>query len=460
MAYLPQSEDDIKRMLEAVGIASVDDLLSHIPPEIRFQGRLNLPPALSEVALQQHMESLANRNIGTDRAVSFLGGGCYDHFVPAAVDFIASRSEFYTSYTPYQPEVSQGNLQALFEYQTLITQIFGMDASNAGLYDGATATAEAVLMALAAQPNKRKVLLAESLHPEYRRVLETYTANVDVSLSVLPTPQGRMVPETVAKHLDAKTACLIIQQPNFFGCVEPADVLIRAAHEAGALAVAVADPISTGLLKRPGDLGADLVAAEGQALGIPQQWGGPFLGILACREQFLRRMPGRIAGQTADRNGKRCWVLTLQTREQHIRREKATSNICTNQHLMAVRAAVYLALIGPQGLRKVAHLCLSKARYAAKVLTEGTGWRLAFDAPFFKEFVLRAENAREAAKLQEQALEAGFFAGVALEPWYPHLQDAILVAVTEQRTREQIDALARCFACGRQRLVAPRPAAR
>ncbi|GAB6186398.1 aminomethyl-transferring glycine dehydrogenase subunit GcvPA [Thermopirellula anaerolimosa] len=460
MAYLPQSEDDIKRMLEAVGIASVDDLFAHIPPEIRFKGRLNLPPALSEAALQQHTENLAARNTGSDRAVSFLGGGCYDHFVPAVVDFVASRSEFYTSYTPYQPEVSQGNLQSLFEYQTLVTQLFGMDASNAGLYDGATATAEAVLMAIAAQSGRRKVLIPESLHPEYRQVLQTYAANVDVALSLLPTPRGRMEPESLAKHLDAKTACVVIQQPNFFGCVEPLDRLIRAAHEAGALAVVVADPISMGILKRPGDLGADLVAAEGQSLGIPQQWGGPFLGILACRERFLRRMPGRIAGQTEDRNGKRCWVLTLQTREQHIRREKATSNICTNQHLMAVRAAVYLALIGPHGLRKAAHLCLNKAHYAAKAWTEGTSLRMAFDAPFFKEFVLRAENATEAARLQERALEAGFFAGVALGSWYPDLQDAILFAVTEQRTREQIDTLAHCFACGRQRSAALQHAVR
>jgi len=460
MAYLPQSEDDIKRMLAAVGIASVDDLFSHIPPEVRFSGRLNLPPSLSEAALQQHMESLAARNSGTDRAVSFLGGGCYDHFIPAVVDFVASRSEFYTSYTPYQPEVSQGNLQALFEYQTLITQLFGMDASNAGLYDGATAAAEAVLMAIAAQSGKRKVLIPESLHPEYRQVLQTYTANVDVTVSMLSTPRGRLDPETVAKQLDAKTACVVIQQPNFFGCVEPVDVLIRAAHEADALVVVVADPISMGVLKRPGDLGADLVAAEGQSLGIPQQWGGPFLGILACREPFLRRMPGRIAGQTTDRNGKRCWVLTLQTREQHIRREKATSNICTNQHLMAVRASVYLALIGPRGLRRVAHLCLNKARYAAKVWTDGTGLRLAFDAPFFKEFVLRAESAAEAARLQERAWQAGFFAGTALGQWYPGLQDAVLLAVTEQRTREQIDALAHCFACGRTRSPVPQHAAR
>ncbi|NMC21834.1 MAG: aminomethyl-transferring glycine dehydrogenase subunit GcvPA [Thermogutta sp.] len=460
MAYLPQSEDDIKRMLEAVGVASVEDLFSHIPPDVRFSGRLNLPPALSEAALQQHMEGLAARNSGTDRTVSFLGGGCYDHFIPAAVDFVASRSEFYTSYTPYQPEVSQGNLQALFEYQTLIARLFGMDVSNGGLYDGATAAAEAVLMAIAARSGKRKVLVPETLHPEYRRVLQTYTANVEISLSTLSAPRGRLDAETVAKQCDAKTACVVIQQPNFFGCVEPLDALIRAAHEAGVPAVVVADPISMGLLKRPGDLGADLVAAEGQALGIPQQWGGPFLGILACREQFLRRMPGRIAGQTTDRNGKRCWVLTLQTREQHIRREKATSNICTNQHLMAVRAAVYLALLGPHGLRKAAHLCLHKARYAAKAWTEGTGLKLAFEAPFFKEFVLRAENAAEAARLQERALEAGFFAGTALGQWYPDLQDAILLAVTEQRTREQIDALARCFTCGRQGSPTSRHAAR
>ncbi len=450
MAYLPQSDDDIRQMLEVIGVSSVDGLFDHIPQEIRLRGPLKLPAALSEAALQQHMEALAACNSGTDRTISFLGAGCYDHFIPAVVDFIASRSEFYTSYTPYQPEVSQGNLQALFEYQTLITQLFGMDAANAGMYDGATAAAEAVLMAIAAQNGKRKVLVPESLHPEYRQVLRTYTANVDVSITVLPTPGGRVDAAAIAKQLDSKTACVVIQQPNFFGCVEPIHDVIQAAHAAGALVVAVVDPISMGLLKRPGDLGADLVAAEGQPLGIPQQWGGPFLGILACREQVLRRMPGRLAGQTTDRQGRRCWVLTLQTREQHIRREKATSNICTNQHLMAIRAAVYLALLGPHGLRKAAILCLNKAHYAARVFTRDSGLLPAFEGPFFKEFVLKAESPAEVARIQERAFEAGFFAGVPLGTWYPDLQDAILFAVTERRTREEIDALSQCLACARR----------
>ncbi len=322
--------------------------------------------------------------------VCFLGGGSYDHFVPAIVDYVASRGEFYTSYTPYQPEASQGNLQVFFEYQTMITQLTGMDVSNASLYDGGSAATEAVLMSLTATGRHGRVVTAASVHPEYRQILATYLANLGVELVTIDTPNGTIEPEALAAAVNGETACVLMQHPNFFGCLEPVERLTEIAHAAGALAVVSVDPISLGLLKRPGQYGADIVVAEGQSLGSPMSFGGPYLGIMACRESFVRRMPGRIAGETVDRRGKRCFVLTLQTREQHIRREKATSNICTNQGLFALRAAVYLAALGPQGIRETAELCLRKSHYAAKKLTDKSSLSLAFQRPTFKEFVVRA----------------------------------------------------------------------
>ncbi len=357
------------------------------------------------------------------------------------VDFIASRSEFVTSYTPYQPEVSQGNLQAMFEYQTLITQLTGMDYSNSSLYDGGSAVAEGVLMAMSVTRRPGRVLVARSVNPEYRQILATYLANLDVELITLDTPGGTLDPETLRAAVNDKTACLLMQQPNFFGCVEKMETLAGIVHDAGASLVASVDPISLGLLKRPGDAGADIVVAEGQSLGTPMQFGGPYLGILACDEKFLRRMPGRLVGQTVDRRGRRCWVLTLQTREQHIRRDKATSNICTNQALLAVRAAIYLATMGPVGLADVANLCLQKARYAAKRLTEAGRLTPAFDGPTFKEFVVRVSNGR-VNELIAKAHAAGIFAGLPLTHWYPELSDCLLVAVTEKRTKGEIDRLA------------------
>ena len=351
-----------------------------------------------------------------------------------------------TSYTPYQPEVSQGNLQALFEYQTLIAQLTGMDYSNSSLYDGGSAAAEAVLMAMSvtrrrpSEDGARRVLVARSVHPDYRQILATYLANLEVELVTLDTPGGTLDPQTLRAAVNGKTACLLLQQPNFFGCVEKMETLARIVHEAGASLVASVDPISLGLLKRPGDAGADIVVAEGQSLGTPMQFGGPYLGILACREQFLRRMPGRLVGQTVDRRGRRCWVLTLQTREQHIRRDKATSNICTNQALLAVRAAIYLATMGPTGLADVADLCLQKAHYAAERLTAGRRLQRAFPQPAFKEFVVRVSDGR-VDELLAQARAAGIFAGLPLGRWYPELEDCVLIAVTEKRTKAEIDKL-------------------
>ena len=441
MPYVPHTPDQRQAMLDAIGVASVEELFETVPAELRLDRDLNLPPAMGELELTAHMAALAARNTPAGQSAGFLGAGSYDHFIPAVVDFVAARSEFYTSYTPYQAEAGQGNLQALFEYQTLITQLTGMDVSNSSLYDGASAAAEAVLMSLGATRRWGKVLTTASVHPEYRRTLATYLANLEVELVTLGTPEGAVEPDELAQAVDDRTACVLIEHPNFFGCLEDVRSLAEIAHRAGAMFVAAVDPISLGLLERPGDYGADIVVAEGQSLGNPMSFGGPYLGIMACREPLVRRMPGRLVGQTIDRRGKRCWVLTLQTREQHIRREKATSNICTNQGLLALRAAVYLATMGPQGLRSVAELCLNKARYALARLTRGDRLAPAFDRPTFKEFAIRVSDGRVEQRL-EAALRQGIFAGVPLGKWYPELADCLLIAVTEKRTQAEIDRLA------------------
>jgi glycine dehydrogenase subunit 1 len=398
------------------------------------------------------MTAWAGRNASANEKVCFLGGGCYDHFIPAVVDYVGSRGEFYTSYTPYQAEASQGNLQVFFEYQTLITQLTGMDVSNASLYEGASAAAEAVLMCLAATKRNGRVVTAASVHPEYRQTVATYLQNLGVELTTVGTPDGVVPLEQLRSAINSETACVLVQQPNFFGCIEEVEEIGRIAHEAGAMFVVAVDPISLGLLKRPGEYGADIVVAEGQSLGTPMSFGGPFLGILACREEFVRRMPGRITGQTVDRRGRRCFVLTLQTREQHIRREKATSNICTNQGLFALRATVYLAALGPQGLRETAELCLQKAHYAADRLTAGGRLSAAFDQPYFKEFVVRDSDGR-VEDLLAAANDRGILAGVPLAQWYPDLADCFLVTLTEKRTKAEIDFLARCL--NSQTLAAP-----
>ncbi|HLA86236.1 MAG TPA: aminomethyl-transferring glycine dehydrogenase subunit GcvPA [Thermoguttaceae bacterium] len=441
MPYLPNTPDERRAMLQAIGCASVDELFAMIPAELRMQDDLNLPPAMGEIELTAHMHRLAAKNLAADQNACFLGAGAYDHFIPAVIDTIASRGEFYTAYTPYQAEASQGTLQAIFEYQTLITQLTGMDVSNASLYDGGTAVVEAVLMAMGVTRRTGRVVTTAGVHPEYRQIMATYLANHGTELRVLDAPRGTTGPEAIEAAVDANTACVLVQQPNFFGCLEDVEAAAEIAHRAGAALVVSVNPISLGLLKRPGDYGADVVVAEGQPLGNTLSYGGPYLGIMACSEKFVRRMPGRLVGQTTDRRGRRCWVLTLQTREQHIRREKATSNICTNQGLMALRAAVYLATMGPAGLRGVAELCLQKAHYAARRLADEEALDIVFDKPFFNEFVVRVGggNVRERLK---RARHEGILPGVPLECWYPHLADCILVAVTEKRTKEEIDRLA------------------
>jgi len=443
VAYLVNTPSERQQMLDAIGAASVAELFDQIPVPLRMERPLDIPPALTELELEAHLRDLASRNGAVGTRVCFLGGGAYDHFIPAAVDAVASRSEFYTAYTPYQAEASQGSLQAFFEYQSLICQLMGLEVANASLYEGGTAVSEAVFMAMRVTDRHRRVVVLGSVHPHARQVCQTYLRQIDCELVTIPTPDGIANLAEVARVLDDQTACLVVQSPNYLGCLEQTRELCAAAHKMGALAIVSCHPLSLGLLTRPGDAGADIAVAEGQSLGIPLQYGGPYLGVLACREEFVRKMPGRLIGETIDRLGRRTFVLNLQAREQHIRREKATSNICTNQGLMALRATVFLTLLGPEGLRETANLCLQKAHYAARRLSTLPGVELATQAPFFHEFVLRCRGG--AGPLLSRAREAGFDLGPALAPQdAPGLaapQDCLLVAVTEQRTKAQIDRL-------------------
>jgi glycine dehydrogenase subunit 1 len=360
------------------------------------------------------------------------------------VDNLAARGEFYTAYTPYQAEASQGTLQATFEYQTLVTELTGLDVSNASLYDGGSAVAEAMLMAMTVTRRLGRVVVAGTVHPEYRAILSTFLANLEPELVTVPAAGGRVDPGALEGAVTEDTAAVILQYPNFYGQLEEVEALTEAAHRKGALAIVSADPISLGLLRRPGDYGADIVVAEGQSLGNAMSFGGPYLGIMACREAYVRKMPGRIVGQTTDRRGKRCWVLTLQTREQHIRREKATSNICTNQGLLALRSSIYLAAMGPGGLRQAAELSTRKAHYAAEQLARVPGISLAFEGPFFKEFAIR--TSKDSARVLSEVGRLGYHGGIALGRWDPDLADCILVAVTEKRTKAEIDGLAQAYA--------------
>ena len=443
MAYIANTPDDVDVMLGAIGLDSLDQLFDMIPAEYRLRRPLAIPEALSELELTSHITALAAKNQGADVRPCFLGGGCYDHFIPAVVDNLSGRGEFYTAYTPYQAEASQGTLQATFEYQTLITQLTGMDVSNASLYDGGSAVSEAVLMAMTVTRRTGRVVVAGSIHPEHVQILETNLANLEPELVVVPARDGMVHAADLAAAITDDTAAVAFAYPNFFGQLEDVEALVAEIHEKGALAIASVDPISLGLLRRPDTYGADIVVGEGQCLGNPLTYGGPYLGIMACDESMARKMPGRVVGQTVDRNGKRCFVLTLQTREQHIRREKATSNICTNQGLLALRASIYLSFIGPNGLREVAELSTRKAHYAAGRLAEVPGVSLAFAGPFFKEFVI--QTAKDPVAVLAEVGRLGYHGGIALGRWFPQMADSILVAVTEKRTKAEIDGLAEAY---------------
>lgn len=439
MTYIPNTDANRQEMMNAIGIESIEELLTVIPREVRLQTELNLPAALSELELHDKMDEMASRNRSADRMVSFVGGGMYDHFVPSAISHLAGRSEFLTSYTPYQPEVSQGTLQGIYEFQTMICELTGLDVANASMYDGASATAEAALLARAATKRNR-VLLAGSLHPHYGETVYTYAHGPGIKVETLPCPEGTIDPEQLASVISEDTACVIVQHPNFFGCLESIRALEGVVHAVGALLVMVVDPISLGIIESPGSYGADIAVGEGQAMGNQVSYGGPALGFFAAKDQFVRRMPGRIAGKTIDSENRSGYVLTLQAREQHIRRAKATSNICTSQQLNALMATIYLSLIGKEGLKEVAQLCLQKSHYAARKIAELKNYKLVFDKPFFKEFVVQAPTCPGdiITKLSEEQL----LAGIDLQR-FPSmdLEDGLLIAVTERRTHAQIDQL-------------------
>ena len=433
MNFAPHTDDDVDQMLEAIGLSSVDDLFDRIPRSVRLNRPLDLPDGVSEMQILADLKALAGRNRSAEDLVCFAGGGAYDHFVPAVVWALAGRSEFYTSYTPYQPELSQGVLQALFEYQSMICDLTGLEVSNASLYDGATALAEAVNLARSS-PGRDRVLVSAAVDHRYVETLQTYGRGAGYQPEVFDVVDGRGGEPEVADDV----ACVIVQHPNAYGLLEPARELFGAAHASGARAIQVFDPLSLGVLAPPGDLRADIAVAEGQVLGNHLNHGGPYLGVIATRLDDVRRLPGRLVGETLDADGRTGYVLTLQAREQHIRREKATSNICTNQTLMAIAATVYLGWLGPQGLEELGRQCVSKAAYAAERLSEVAGVEPLFgDAPFFKEFPIRLP--RPGDEVRDALIERGYLGGVPLPDADGH---ALLVAVTERRSREEIDGLA------------------
>ncbi len=438
MSQLSLTDRDREAMLAAVGVSSVEELFKDIPERVRFDRQLDLEPALSEPELVAHLAELAARNVDTGKELSFLGAGMYDHYVPAVVDAVLSRGEFLTAYTPYQPELSQGILQAIFEYQTAICELTGMDVSNASGYDGATVAADACFVAKHATSGS-KIVLCEAVNPQVRQVVKTYAPGFELEVVEVPHRDGVTDPgEVAAASRDA--AAVIFQQPNFLGCLEPAPELAAAANEAGALPVAHVDPLSLGVLEAPGNYGCALAIGEGQGAGNSISYGGPHYGFIAARSDLIRRMPGRIVGETTDVDGERGYVLTLQTREQHIRREKATSNITTNQTLLALGGLVYLCWLGPQGLREIGETCLSLAAYAKERL----GLPPAFERPTFKEFAVRLD--RPAREVIARAREVGVHPGYALGRDYEGMDDALLVCVTEKRTPAEIDRLAEVLA--------------
>jgi len=427
-------------MLEAMGLGSAEELFDSIPEDLRLKRPLNTPAALSEIELLDRFEQMGARNAGAGR-ISFMGGGAYSHYIPTIVDHILSRSEFFTAYTPYQPEISQGTLQVIFEFQTLVCQLTGMEVANASMYDGSTALAEAVLMA--ERVTKRsKAVASTATHPQYLEVINTYVQHAGIHLELVPFDEktGQSW-QALAAAIDDETAALVVQSPNFFGCVEDLSALADAAHAKGALLiVAITEAMSLGLLKSPGACGADIVVAEGQSFGVPLSFGGPYVGLFATREKYARQIPGRLVGEAYDKKGRRGFVLTLATREQHIRREKATSNICTNEGLIALAATVYLETMGRRGVQEAAHQCAQKAAYAARAIGKLNGYSLPFTGPYFNEFIVRGPG-RAVELLSRLGKEKGIDGGIALSRFMPDRPNDFLVCVTETNTREQIDQL-------------------
>ncbi len=437
MSYVANTDSDRQQMREALGVDSIDELFDQIIPAALRAKSFQLPEGLSELQVRSHLQKLAARNASD--LVWFIGGGFYDHFIPVAVDAVISRSEFYTSYTPYQPEASQGYLQAIYEYQSAICRLTDMEVSNASLYDGGTALVEAAIMAVRIT-GRHRILVDECVSPIYRSILRTSTHNVGLDLQKVPHKEGHLDRRKMESRLDGSVAAVVVANPNFFGAVDDYSELAERVHASGGLLVMSVHPISLGLLKTPGEMDADIVTGEGQSLGLPLSFGGPYLGAMASRKKYVRQMPGRIVGATRDVQGRRAFTLTLQTREQHIRREKATSNICSNEALCALSALAYLTVMGKEGLKEVAELVLDKAGYACQRLTDVAGVERAFGGPFFNEFVLRLP--RRADGVAAELLKRGIACGLPLGGYYRGMEDAVLVAVTEKRSKEEIDALA------------------
>ena len=443
--FIPHTDQETKEMLEVVGVKDIESLFNDIPKKYRFP-KLNLPPAMTEMEIMAEMQNISQANESTQDLVCFLGAGVYNHYTPAAVDMLLRRGEFYTAYTPYQPEISQGTLQVIFEFQSLITALTGMEASNASHYDGATATAEAVIMAYQNfRGKKNKVILSPTLNPQYRAVARTYTQgyeNLIITGDKSFNPSGE--PAALIDQLDVQTALVIVQYPDFLGNIFDYTELITKAHEFGAMVAVAVNPVALGMLKTPGEMGADIVVGEGQPLGLPLSYGGPYLGIFATKKEYIRKISGRLVGETVDGKGNRAYVLTLTAREQHIRREKASSNICTNQGLLALAATIHLSLLGKHGLKKVAELDYHKAHYAAEKIAAIPGYSVCMDHPYFNEFVVCCPA--PARDINAHLLEHGILGGYELEKDYPEMENHLLVAVTEMNTKDEIDMLCEVLA--------------
>ncbi|MFC0299308.1 aminomethyl-transferring glycine dehydrogenase subunit GcvPA [Virgibacillus soli] len=434
--YLPMTETDKQQMLETVGVSSTEELFSDIPKEVRFKGELNLKKPTSEVELKRELMTMANKNANLLEYTSFLGAGVYDHFIPSVVDHVISRSEFYTAYTPYQPEISQGELQAIFEFQTMISELTGLPIANSSMYDGGTALAEAVTLS-AGHTRRKKVLVSKTVHPESRDVIQTYAKGQHIEIIEIDMKDGVTNLEALKNELDDTVASVVVQYPNFFGQVEPLEELKQLIDEQQkTMMVVSSNPLALGYLTPPGDFGADIVVGDTQVFGIPAQFGGPHCGYFATTKKLMRKVPGRLVGETVDEDGARGFVLTLQAREQHIRRDKATSNICSNQALNALASSVAMSSIGKHGLKKMAELNMKKARYMKQKLTE-IGIETVFHHPFFNEIVVKFNQ--NVANINEQLFEKGIIGGYDLGLTYPELQNHMLIAVTEIRTKAEID---------------------
>lgn len=437
--YLPQTDQDKREMLETLGISSVEELFSDIPEEVRFKGALQIPEALSEPELVKYFTGLSNKNVNFSTHVNFLGAGVYQHYTPSTVNHMLLRGEFFTAYTPYQPEISQGELQAIFEFQTMVCELTGMEVANSSMYDGATSLAEAAMMA-AGHTGKKRVIVSRAVHPEARGVLKTYAYGQNVELvEVGINSDGVTDTQALEALINDSTAAVIVQYPNFFGSVEDLSAIESIAHGNGALLITSSNPLALGVLEAPGKLGADIVVGDMQPFGIPASFGGPHCGYFATTTKLMRKMPGRIVGQTKDENGKRGFVLTLQAREQHIRREKATSNICSNQALLALAASITMTALGKQGVQEMAMMNLQKAHYAKQAL-QAKGLEVVFASPFFNEFAVKLS--KPVAEVNKNLLAAGIIGGYDLGLDYPEFADHMLLAVTELRTKEEIDQLA------------------